>query len=42
MSQCINIKPCMFSSANPVLNLNIDSATDLGFDEDGSSADRER
>ncbi|XP_037400726.1 cadherin-related family member 2 [Pygocentrus nattereri] len=27
--------------ANPVLNLNIDSATDLGFDEDGSSADRE-
>ncbi|XP_049323695.1 cadherin-related family member 2 [Astyanax mexicanus] len=27
--------------ANPVLNLNIDSTTDLGFDEDGSSADRE-
>ncbi|KAL6475987.1 hypothetical protein MHYP_G00144860 [Metynnis hypsauchen] len=26
--------------ANPVLNLNIDSTTDLGFDEDGSSADR--
>ncbi|XP_016420396.1 cadherin-related family member 2-like isoform X2 [Sinocyclocheilus rhinocerous] len=28
--------------ANPVLNMNIDTATDLGFDEDGSSADRER
>ncbi|XP_056328707.1 cadherin-related family member 2 [Danio aesculapii] len=27
--------------ANPVLNMNIDTATDLGFDEDGSSADRE-
>ncbi|XP_042594059.1 cadherin-related family member 2-like [Cyprinus carpio] len=27
--------------ANPVLNMNIDMATDLGFDEDGSSADRE-
>ena len=28
--------------ANPVLNLNIDTATDLGFDEEGSSADRVR
>ncbi|XP_056118371.1 cadherin-related family member 2 [Rhinichthys klamathensis goyatoka] len=27
--------------ANPVLNMNIDTATDLGFDEDGSSPDRE-
>ncbi|XP_052430626.1 cadherin-related family member 2-like [Carassius gibelio] len=27
--------------ANPVLNMNIDTATDLGFDEDDSSADRE-
>lgn len=26
--------------ANPVLNLNIDMATDLGFDEDGSNTDR--
>ncbi|XP_069052270.1 cadherin-related family member 2 isoform X1 [Lepisosteus oculatus] len=26
--------------ANPVLNLNIDSATDLGFDEEGSNIDR--
>ncbi|XP_055783827.1 cadherin-related family member 2 [Salvelinus fontinalis] len=26
--------------ANPVLNLNIDTATDLGFDEEGSNADR--
>ncbi|KAM6977843.1 cadherin-related family member 2 [Aplochiton taeniatus] len=26
--------------ANPVLNLNIDTTTDLGFDEEGSSADR--
>ncbi|XP_063045944.1 cadherin-related family member 2 [Engraulis encrasicolus] len=26
--------------ANPVLNMNIDTATDLGFDEDDSSADR--
>ncbi len=25
-----------------MLNMNIDMATDLGFDEDGSSADRER
>lgn len=25
-----------------MLNMNIDTATDLGFDEDGSSADRER
>ncbi|KAA0709619.1 Cadherin-related family member 2 [Triplophysa tibetana] len=28
--------------ANPVLNMNIDTATDLGFDEDRSSADRDR
>ncbi|XP_028816305.1 cadherin-related family member 2 isoform X2 [Denticeps clupeoides] len=28
--------------ANPVLNLNIDTATDLGFDEDGSNTDRAR
>ncbi|MBN3302154.1 CDHR2 protein, partial [Amia calva] len=28
--------------ANPVLNLNIDTATDLGFDEEGSNADRVR
>ncbi|TSK87405.1 Cadherin-related family member 2 [Bagarius yarrelli] len=27
--------------ANPVLNLNIDASTDLGFDEEASSADRE-
>ncbi|XP_052006006.1 cadherin-related family member 2-like [Xyrauchen texanus] len=27
--------------ANPVLNMNIDTATDLGFDEDDSSTDRE-
>ncbi|XP_057206141.1 cadherin-related family member 2 isoform X2 [Triplophysa rosa] len=27
--------------ANPVLNMNIDTATDLGFDEDRSSADRD-
>ncbi|XP_058262193.1 cadherin-related family member 2 [Hemibagrus wyckioides] len=27
--------------ANPVLNLNIDASTDLGFDEDASSGDRE-
>ncbi|TRY54651.1 hypothetical protein DNTS_031194 [Danionella cerebrum] len=27
--------------ANPVLNMNIDTATDLGFDEEASSADRE-
>ncbi|XP_062841144.1 cadherin-related family member 2 [Trichomycterus rosablanca] len=27
--------------ANPVLNLNIDSTTDLGFDEEGSNAERE-
>lgn len=32
----------IFHRANPVLNMNIDTATDLGFDEDGSSADRER
>ncbi|XP_053507043.1 cadherin-related family member 2 [Ictalurus furcatus] len=27
--------------ANPILNLNIDASTDLGFDEEASSADRE-
>ncbi|XP_051945200.1 cadherin-related family member 2-like [Xyrauchen texanus] len=27
--------------ANPVLNMNIDTATDLGFDEDDSNTDRE-
>ncbi|KAF5906451.1 cadherin-related family member 2, partial [Clarias magur] len=30
------------NKANPVLNLNIDASTDLGFDEEASSADRER
>lgn len=33
---------CLFCRANPVLNMNIDASTDLGFDEEGSSADRDR